>query len=61
MKWNSRHRMPFGFTLLELMVVVAIVAVLLSLGAWQAHFEGAVLDSLSVFLSRRVIAGLQAD
>ena len=33
MKWNSRIRAPFGFTLLELMVVVAIVAVLLSLGA----------------------------
>ena len=32
-----------------------------SQGAWQAHFEGAVLDSLSVILSRRVIAGLQAD
>jgi type IV fimbrial biogenesis protein FimT len=32
-KWSSRKRTPCGFTLLELMVVIAIVAVLLSLGA----------------------------
>ncbi len=33
MKGNSRSRRTCGFTLLELMVVVALVAVLLSLGA----------------------------
>jgi type IV fimbrial biogenesis protein FimT len=32
-KWNSRKRRPCGFTLIELMVVIAILAVLLSLGA----------------------------